>query len=405
MNINKINYCNNFNYQIKKQVSKAANETSTCTTDVIKSTPAFYYPNFKQKPIAKLYEEYNWYINNDRVPALKSFLKIKESPEVMDNFLTEILKTKDRSVEFFDSFLYQPRENLRVLEALREKVGANSKNTMCFMYDSPYYQAYNNYLEHKYNNEKSLISLLKIRPDWSGKALLEKYRALNGNDNLVIGNVPKEIPTKHLKQLVDYLRGEMEIGNKYKKKINSLTLDNRKYDFAFFTEGRSDKNVFGIFTPEGKKYILKMGKPESRSLDNPFALGTLAKIDNYLTTHRCRNSAPICYYNHNDNYSIYKYIEHIPVQGESKSLDVINNHITDFKKLGLAYNDTVGDKNFFMLKPESTDGILNTEGFAEGVKNQEWISVDNDHVTYNNFLQPMVSKYCRTLPNAMQMFF
>ena len=403
MEISRINFYNNNRFV--KQNKKSESETQTYTTDTIKAPQAFYYPNFKQKPIAKLYEEYNWYINNDRTPAIKSFLKIKEAPEVMDKFLTEILNTKDRSVEFFDSFIYNPRESYNVLKALKEKVGANSDNVKPFMYNSPYNQAYNRYLEHKFNNERCLISLLKIRPDWSGKALMDKYRMTFNNDNLEIGNIPKEIPQNHLDNIVKYLRGEMEYGLKSKKRIQSLTLDNRKYEFAFFTEGRSDKNVFGIFTPEGKKFVLKMGEPEKRSLDEPFALGTLAKIDNYLTTHRCRNSAPICYYNHQGNYSIYKYIEHIPVNEETRDLSVINKHITDFKSLGLDYNDTVGYKNFFMLEPNSTDGIANTEGFTEGLKNREWISVDNDHVTYNNYLQPMVTKYCKTLPNAMQMFF
>ena len=86
----------------------------------------------------------------------------------------------------------------------------------------------------------------------------------------------------------------MEYGVKNKKKIESLTIGYRKYDFAYFTEGKSDKNVFGLFTPEGKKYVLKMSTPERRSLDNPFALGTLAKIDSYLTYNRSRNSAQLC---------------------------------------------------------------------------------------------------------------
>ena len=197
----------------------------------------------------------------------------------------------------------------------------------------------------------------------------------------------------------------MQEGFKFKKKIASLTLDNRKYDFAYFTEGKSDKNVFGVFTPEGKKFVLKMGKPEMRSLDAPFALGTLAKIDFYLKTHRCRNSAPICYYNHDNNYSVYKYIEHIPINEEPSNLNIISKHLNDFKALGMSYNDTAGYKNFFMLSPNSTEGIGNTEGFEDGLSKQEWITVDNDHVTYSNRMQPMVSKYHTSLPNAMQMFF
>ena len=50
----------------------------------------------------------------------------------------------------------------------------------------------------------------------------------------------------------------MQFGYKMDKKIAPLEIGYRKYEFAYFTEGRSDKNVFGIFTPEGKKFVLKM---------------------------------------------------------------------------------------------------------------------------------------------------
>ena len=403
MNIQKVNFYNtNYNFQTKKQNIKQEKQYSTNALDAL---PFAYPPIFKGKSIPKLYEEYNWYINHDRVPALKSFLKIDETPEVMDKFLTEILKTKDRSKEFFDSFIYNPREVDSIKQALSKKIGENSINLMPFMLNSPYNEAYTNYIEDKLKNERCLISLLKIRPDWRGNTLIEKYKSLHGTEKLEIGNIPKEFPNGHLAQISDYLRQEMQEGFKFKKKIISLTLDNRKYDFAYFTEGKSDKNVFGVFTPEGKKFVLKMGKPEMRSLDAPFALGTLAKIDFYLTTHRCRNSAPLCYYNHENNYSVYKYIEHIPVNEETSNLETITKHLNDFKALGMSYNDTAGYKNFFMLAPNSTEGISSTEGFADGLSKQEWITVDNDHVTYNNRLQPMVSKYHTPLPNAMQMFF
>ena len=363
----------------------------------------FYtYPVFRQKSIPKLYEEYNWYINHDKLPAIQSFLRIEESPEIMNKFFLEILRTKDRSKEFFDSFIYSPRNGSKYNQALSEKTGS-SLNNMLYTPNSPYQEAYNRFIDDKYNSERCIISLLKIRPDWRGDVLLEKYKQLFNSGSLEIGNIPKELP--HIKEIVKYLRNEMELGVKNKKKIPALVLDNRKYEFAFFTEGKSDKNVFGVFTPEGKKYVIKMANPDMRSLDAPFALGTLAKIDFYLTTHRSRNSAPLCYYNHDENYSVYKYIEHIPVYESTDNLQVIAEHLKDFKALGMSYNDTVGYKNFFMLSPESTEGIDRAEGFDEGVHNREWISVDNDHATYSSCVQPLNSKYFSFLPNAMQMFY
>jgi len=368
--------------------------------------PALYANiNFRGRSMEKLWEEYNWYIHHDKTPAIFSFLKIKEAPEMMDKFLTEILKAGDRSKEFFSSIVYNPRAAITITDQMHRVLPPTSQIFMPFSYTSPYNQAYTRFIENKVNETHSLEDLLRIRPDWRGDVLIKKYRELKGNDNLTIGNVPKELPIEHLREIIKYLSGQMEFGLKSKKDIPSLQLDGRMYDFKYFTEGKSDKNVFGLFTPEGKKFVLKMSKPECRSLDAPFALGTLAKIDSYLTYNRSRNSAPLCYYNHEGNFSIYKYIEHVPVGAATNDLNVIAANMPDFKSLGLAYNDTVGYKNFFRLSAESNADLAAAEGFQDGVSKGEWISVDNDHVTYNNYWQPSISQYHASLPNAMQMFF
>ena len=60
-------------------------------------------------------------------------------------------------------------------------------------------------------------------------------------------------------------------------------------------------------------------------------------------------------------------------------------------------------KNFFLLNNESNADLVKTVGFQEGVNRGEWVSVDNDHVTYANRMQPMLTKYHSYLPNVMQM--
>ena len=371
--------------------------------DGIASYPANYYTtSFKGFNLTKMYEEYNWYINHDRIPAVKSFLKMCAPKEEMDQFLTHILNTHDRSYEFIDSITSMPREQANILKALTEKVGYGSKNIMTFLPDSPYSAAYSRYIKEKFDKAPNLTELLKIRPDWSGEMLMKKYISKAGNDELKIGNMPKQIPVEHWEQIVSYLREKMEYGIKSRKKIDNLTLGSRTYEFLFFTEGKSSKNVFGVFAPQiGKKYIIKIDSPDKRSLDEPFALGTLAKIDKYLTSNNSRNSAPLCYYDHKGNYSIYKYINHTHVTDNTKDLNVIKKHLPDFNALGLDYNDTVGYKNFFMLNESSLDTHYRMYGYNEALNKQEWISVDNDHVTYNNRLQPSVTGYNKFLPNGM----
>ncbi len=407
MQINKINQ-NVLTYTRKNNTH---NKTKEQTLLNHSKQTNFNYPvsyakiNFKSRPIQKLWEEYDWYINVNKTPAIFSFLKIKAEPEVLNNFLTNILNTVDRSRELLSSITYNPRQVISIVNTLETILPNDSKILMPFMYDSPYYQSYAKFIDWKVSSAHSVDELLRIRPDWNGDVLKKKNSNLHHNDAFSIGNIPKEIPKEHLKQIAEYLSQYMEFGVKTKKKINSLKINNRQYDFAYFTEGKSDKNVFGVFTPEGKKYVLKMNRPEVRSLDKPFALGTLAKIDAYLTYNNCRNSAPLCYYNHNYNFSIYKYMEHIQINTDISNLNVISKKIPDFKALGLAYNDTVGTKNFFLLNPKADLKIAGTKEYKDGVIQGEWVSVDNDHVTYNNKLQPPVSKYHSALPNAMQMFF
>ena len=395
MKINPITLNNNIlktktKYQEKKQYGFNRNYLST--------------PVFRGKSIAMLYDEYNWYINCDRIPAVNSFLKIKEIPSIMNKFLTEILSAKDRGYEFIESIVNQPRNSRILYDELQKKLGENSQLLLTFIPNSPYNNAYNNFIERKFNNA-SVMELLKIRPDWRGEKLIEK-QIQDGYDNFVIGKIPRQIGHDHLYKIYNYLKDKMEVGIKYNKKIDNLVLDGKTYEFKYFTEGKSSKNVFGIFVPsEAKKYVMKMEPIAERSLDAPFALGTLAKIDGYLTFNRSRNSAPLCFYDHDKNFSLYKYIEHANITDNTQDINFIRSKLPDFKVLGLEYNDTVGYKNFFILNEKSIDTHDRMEGFQEAIPRAEWISVDNDHVTYSNIMQPGVTKYHTSLPNAMQMFF
>ena len=384
----------NGTFQAARQVS----EPVSCPVDC-------FVPSFKGANLSKLYEEYDWYIRHDNIPAIKSFLKMKFPQEEMEKFLTHILGTKDRGYELIDSIVSVPRESMQIQKELGEKIGQNSKILMPFLPDNPYNLAYSRYIEEKFNRG-CLIDLLKIRPDWSEQVLLKKYQSKFGNTNLKIGNIPKHIPKEHLEKIMPYIKSKADFGVKQRKQIEDLVIDGKTYQFLYYTEGKSSKNVFRVTIPSvAKTYIIKMDAPEKRSMDAPFALGTLAKIDGYLTLNRSRNSAPLCYYDHENNFSIYKYIEHAHVDGQTNDLNVIKSHLPDFKALGLDYNDTVGYKNFFTLNEKSIDTPWKMEGFNEAVNKNEWISVDNDHVTFNNRLQPAVNGYHKTLPNAMGMFF
>lgn len=359
--------------------------------------------NFTGRGIDQLYNEYNWYIYHDHEKPIMAFLKIKEEPNVMDNFLGTILSAEDRSYEFIDSIARSGKELLKITDGLKKVVGENSQSLMTFMPQCPYTKAYKNYIIQRYDNANTITEILKIRPDWAQEALLAKYDRLKPGKWLKIGNIPNEFPQefKTYDKITDYLRPKMQNGYKNEQKIPDLKTGNRTYKFESFTNGKSDKNVFCITVPEGKKFVLKMGNEDDRGLNKPFGLGTLSLIDTYLTTNRSKNSAPLRFYDHQKNVSIYSYIEHCPIKrDEVTSLSEVNNKLPDFKKLGLYYNDTIGSNNYFQLKDIHKNAV-GSHDIENGIRNNEWISVDNDHVTFASLLHPRIDGLHRALPDII----
>jgi hypothetical protein len=290
-----------------------------------------------------------------------------------------------------------------ITDALVEKVGKNSQNLQTFMPHCPYTKAYNRYITSRFDNANTISEILRIRPDWSEEALMGKYERLKGNKNFKIGKIPNEFPKEDntYQKILEHLRPNMQVGYKVKQDIPDLQIGTRKYKFTSFTEGKSDKNVFGVQVPEGKKFIIKMGRPEDNGLNRPFGLGTLSLIDTFLTTNRSKNSAPLRFYDKTNNVSIYSFVEHCPVElTHAPSVNEVNNKLGDFKKLGLTYNDTVGNNNYFQLE-EVHKSLIDGEEIENGILNSEWISVDNDHVTFDSKLHPQIQGLHKSLPNMM----
>lgn len=359
--------------------------------------------NFKGRNVGQLYEEYNWLINYDHERPIKAFLKMKDTTESMDNFLKAILNTEDRSYQLIDSIAYSGKELMDVTQGLISKIGENSETLLTFIPGNPYRRAYEKYIISRFDNAHTMSEILKIRPDWAEEALMGKYQRLKGNANFKIGKIPCEFPKENntFQQILDYLEPLRQQGYKQEQKIDDLKIGNRTYKFKSFTEGKSDKNVFCVTVPEGKKFVLKIGSKEHTGLNEPFSLGTLALVDTYLTTNRSINSAPLRFYDKVRDVSVYSFIEHCPIALKDKpSINEVNSKLSDFRKLGLQYNDTVGSKNYFRLEDVHKE-VLSEQELREGIAKEEWISVDNDHVTYDSRLHPPIKGLHRRLPNGM----
>ncbi len=356
------------------------------------------------KQLSALINDYKWFIAHDKMSAVNSFLNIDAPKESMESLIRHILTDKTESYNFIDSIVSQPRQIKHVANAIKEKLPQTTDILSIFSYDNPYRKAYENYIATRVQNASSVSELLKIRPDWDEKVLIEKHQELYHNDDFELGFVPDSIGKDNYHIIVDYLRSFVDIGFKTKKEISDLNVNGQIFSFENFVDGKSDKNVFKITTPSRESFIIKMAAQEARGLNSPFALGTLAMIDTYLTRNNCRNSAPIRYYHHSSNTAVYDFIEHNKADSKLNHLNEFVINMPDFADLGLSQNDTVGANNYFKLE-ENQKAMQNTYDFKYGVDHNELISVDNDHVTYSQLLSPVDYKFNKSLPCAMQMFF
>lgn len=405
----KISAIKQYNAEPQEKITNSLNTPTTTSSYISQDKPIqkVYASNLGFRgntQLCNLKNEYKRLINQDKVPAIESFLGLDSSSETMETLIKQILANEESSYEFIDSIITQPRKIKHYYKALQEKLPKTTDVFHFFMPDNLYKKAYANYLQNRINNASSISELLTLRPDWDETFLLNKHREIYHNDNFELGRVPIDIGAENYQGIIGYLRNYTDIGFKIKKNIPDLDINGRKFRFENFIDGKSDKNVFKITIENGKNYIIKIGNIENKALNQPFAIGALAMIDTYLTKNNCRNSAPIRYYDHNSNSVIYDFIEHNTTDVQFTTLKEFIEHMPDFTDLGLTQNDTVGSNNYFKLK-ENQSAMTSTYDFQYGIDHKEVISIDNDHVTYHQTLCPTDYHYNKPLPCAMQMFF
>ena len=355
-------------------------------------------------PLTALINDYKWFINCDKIPAINSFLKLEAPKDALESVLRFILGHDEYSYQLIESITANPREINNIYNNLRNKININSDLLNLFYPTNPYFTAYKKYTDKKLFEAKSISELLKIRPDWSGDVLLKKYQELYHNNHFELGKIPESIGQENYQQIIEYLSKYNQYGLKYEETIQDLSIGNKIYKFKNCIDGRSDKNVFQVEVNDGNKFVIKIAKPENRSLDDSFALGTCCKIDSYLTLNGCRNTAPFKYYNHENNSAIYDYIEHFEVDNLG---DVSRefSRLRDYRDLGMSPNDTIGANNYFVLNHKQ-NAMKGTNGYELGVENGELISIDNDHATYYTPMSPRISGIHKELPNGIVgMFF
>lgn len=347
--------------------------------------------------INHLMGEYRRLINENHIPPIKALVGINMAPEELDAMFKRLLTDEFLNFELIHSIVDQKRSSKYFVKYFNETLPADSDTFNPYAYGSIYRTAYEKYIETRVKYARSISELLEIRPDWSEAFLLKKHEELYHNTDFELGIIPSELGKENFESIVNYLRKYMD-HNRYKtgKEIPPLNIGNHTFKFYFFTDGKTDKNVFGIKGNHGESFIIKLATPENKGLDKVNALGTLCKIDTYLTRNYCRNSAPIKYYNHKLNASIYDFIEHQKIE-KQPTLQEIDRQIPDFRDLGLRYYDNLGVNNFFILD-NTQYRVKGTNDFHYGVNKSEWITVDNDSVSFDCKFHPILEGFHRPLP-------
>ena len=105
--------------------------------------------------IKALYNDYKWFINNDKIPAINSLLKIEATPEKINELIAKILENDEDSFELIDSIVKQPRESNNIFNRLRSKLPHNSTLPLIFIDNNPIRTAYKKYIESSYQNATS----------------------------------------------------------------------------------------------------------------------------------------------------------------------------------------------------------------------------------------------------------
>ena len=397
------------------------NILNTCDSDTVSLKSGYnrkvqFCDNEKQKvyasnlgfrgqiPLTNLINDYNWFINYDKVPAINAFLKIEAPKESMEQLLRFILSKEDQAYEFIDSIVKQPRNIQTFSKGFDKKLPYDSVIFNIYSGNNPYIKAFEKYMDRRYQNASSVSELLTIRPDWKEEVLLSKHRELYHNDNFELGEIPESIGKENFDKITDYLKQYSGFGFKTDIEIPDLDINGRIFKFKQYIDGKSDKHVFRIETPNGERFVIKTADPARNGLNLAAGLGTVSLVDTYLTKNRCRNAAPIRYYNKNNNIAICDYITHNKVPQIRYSIVNLSDKMPDIRDLGITINDTIGSNNYFKLD-SSQNALKSAYDFAYGVINDEVVSVDNDHATYGKILLPTVNKYFQYLPNEMQMFF
>ena len=197
-------------------------------------------------PTVSLYNDYKWFINHDKVPAINSLLKIVAPAENFEKLLNMILANKKDCFELFDSIVDQPRENNNFYNQLKSKLPSNSTTGLIFIEDNPIRLAYKDYIKHRYENASSIQELLKVRPDWSEEALFNVHQRNQNNKGITLGEIPNDIGKENLPSIIYHLKNYHQYGFKSTQRIDDLTVNNKTFKFKSIIDGKSEKNVYEI---------------------------------------------------------------------------------------------------------------------------------------------------------------
>lgn len=295
--------------------------------------------------------------------------KITSDSKCFSTFISEIIENPRKSQETVKNLLYQ----------------ADSFENFLNWYfaNGGYKEKYIDYINKIVKKAKKPEELLKISPNWGVWVFENKF-----GKNFFIGNTPEDIGTK----------------NDYRKLVaNLLKNEDSGFNVKEFTNGLSGKRTFLVDT-EKNKYVIKAQQDfalYSKELDSALKKDIWlqdtfikiykenenmksdssyinAMIDFYLNLNNCPNATKIHCFDAKTSSVLYDFIG--SNQPKTKqSTEYNNKQLSDFKNLGIIYNDISSD-NF-----REKDGVLKV--------------IDSGESNFIDLLKPTVPNLQIELPN------
>ncbi|NLF82444.1 MAG: hypothetical protein GX568_00475 [Candidatus Gastranaerophilales bacterium] len=263
------------------------------------------------------------------------------SPEEVKRQLFEITSDREKSREFIENIIANPRKSREIVKDLTTKIGGKQEFMNWYFAPNGYEKAYQGYINEKYETAKNPDELIKLSPNWSYWTLTGKF-----GDDFTIGELPKEFGDKeNYRKLVKGLLSGKENaktlgGGLSGKRAFMLEKEGKKYvlksqhDYLVYSSGLREALKINPWLEDD--FFKKYKENEAMKSDSCFLN---AMLDRYLNLNNCENSPKMHFFDAKTGSALYEMVEGENLNIDNLNIINVNKQLKDMNSLGIVYND------------------------------------------------------------------